>query len=261
MNSSLLKKVKTICLTAVALVTLHVVAFGQVKESVNLPIAKDLIKQTARRIEFIENKGQWNKGDIRFCGYSSIGQMAVRSNELTFVTTNPNEVITEGKTTHEIHKWAMRFQGNNPNYKVEHGSAFETKRNYMVGEASTYATNVMAYDELKLINIYNNIDLRVYSQPNGDMEMDWIVKPGGNYNDIDVAFIGTDKIEKNRDGSLKIPLEFKNINFNIPESYQIQNGIKVQKKFNFQIVDNHVKLVTTDKIDNTLPLIIDPVLN
>ncbi|MFM2047976.1 MAG: hypothetical protein RI955_522, partial [Bacteroidota bacterium] len=261
MNFSLLKKVKTICLTAVALVTLNTVAFAQQKQPIDLPIATELLKQTAKRIEFIENKGQWANKEILFGGASPIGQVVVKKNEIFFVTKDPAIKFNEQKSTSAVQKWAMRFNGQNPNFEVIHGSAFETKRNYMVGDASAYRSNVLAYDEIKLKNIYNNIDLRIYSKENGDIEFDWIVNAGANYKDIDVEFIGTDKVSANENGSLKVPLEFQNINFNIPQTYQINNGIKIQKKFNFSVTDNHVRFTTKDFIDTKLPLIIDPVLN
>ena len=238
------------------------IAFQATAQKPNdLQIAKDLLKQTAKSVQFIENKGQWKEGDILFAGSSSYGQTAIRRDEITFITYKQEDWDLRTDHAQSVQKWAMKFHGHNRNFETVKGGAFETTRNFMSGDVSTHATNVLSYDEVTLKGIYPGIDLRIYSQPKGDLEFDWIVAPGANFSKVDVEYVGANNVKILEDGSLNISLEFTNLNYKIPESYQIQNGKKVSKKFAFNLQSNHLKLTTKDKIDNTLPLIVDPVLD
>ena len=243
----------------IALLGLSFSAFAQ--KNGDLENAKSLLKRTQQTIQFTENKGQWKEGYILFAGTSAYGHTVIRRDEITFMTYKQEDYDLRLDHGQSVQKWAMKFHGHNRNFEVVKGKSFETVRNYMVGDPSTFATGVVSYDELTLKNLYPGIDLRIYSQPKGNLEFDWIVAPGADFSKVDVEYDGVNNVKIADDGSLNIGLEFTDLKYRIPECYQIQNGKKINKRFAFKIENGkHVRFGTKDKIDPTLPTVIDPEL-
>jgi len=225
----------------------------------DLTLAKDLLNQTAKTIQFIENEGQWDKS-IRFGGTSKHGEIAIRNDEITFVTYDYNSELTD--QPRPLQKWAIRLIGGTLNNEIVKGGEFDLKRNYFVGgDINRYQSSVKSYDELLIKNVYNGIDLRLYSKSDKELEFDWVVNPGADFTLINLNFIGTDGLSVENNGSLKISTRFEDIEMNIPESYQIENGQKIKKDFSFNRNEQgYISFTTKSQIDPSLPLIIDPEL-
>ena len=167
-----------------------VFAQGSLEQRVAPPTSavEKMLKESRNSIQFIENKGQWPAQTIAI-GQTNVGSLIVKRNELNFITVKPHgkadadeEVIEEEEDEdnemHEVHGWGISFDGYNPNYTVERSQPFVTKYNYFLGDGSTNTSDVTAYGEQTLKNIYNGIDLRMYSQEKNTMEFDWVVNPG-----------------------------------------------------------------------------------
>ncbi len=228
---------------------------------------EELVRQSQNSISFIENKGQW-PGSVKMRGSSSTGEILIKDDNIHFLSykKEEHEEEHEGEEEHEeeyeveVHQWAIFFEGMNKKYSTIRKNELPTKRNYYLGDdKSLYQTNVTSYGEVVMADIYQGIDLRLYSQQAGLLEFDWVVDAGADYKNIRMRFKGPDKLSIDEQGRLCIGLEFNTIKFNMPECYQVINGKKQLLRFRFDIGrDNVVTFVALDKVDNNYALVIDP---
>ncbi|MBL0308462.1 MAG: hypothetical protein IPP77_01845 [Bacteroidetes bacterium] len=227
----------------------------------------DVLKKSLNTISFEENKGQWEP-NVLMQGHTNVGEMVVKKDHLYFFSYLKNEHEGEEEEeeeeenyTYQVHGWGIFMDGHNPNYTVEKRNEFSTKYNYFIGpDASHHASDVSAYGEVDLKDIYNGIDLRMYSQDNKVMEFDWVVKPGANFRDIKMRFKGQDKLRIDEKGNLSVKIRFNEVKFDIPESYQLINGKKVPVQMSFALDGDAAIFKAEGPIDERYPLIIDPSL-
>ncbi|MBL0308154.1 MAG: hypothetical protein IPP77_00170 [Bacteroidetes bacterium] len=227
----------------------------------------DVLKKSLNTISFEENKGQWEP-NVLMQGHTNVGEMVVKKDHLYFFSYLKNEHEGEEEEeeedenyTYQVHGWGIFMDGHNPNYTVEKRNEFLTKYNYFIGpDASHHASDVSAYGEVDLKEIYNGIDLRMYSQDNKLMEFDWVVKPGANFRDIKMRFKGQDKLRIDEKGNLSVKIRFNEVKFDIPESYQLINGKKVPVQMSFALDGDAAIFKAEGPIDERYPLIIDPSL-
>lgn len=243
---------------------------GQVAEKKNTPSREHLnevIKKSENSIYFIENKGQWTP-DILMQGHTNVGQLQIRKDQIHFVSAQ--ELEEEGEEheeeeyheeTYVAHGWSMFFEGANPNFRVGKHNELLTKYSYFIGnDPSHHAGNVSSFGETSLDNIYDGIDLRMYSQKNQTIEFDWIVRAGADFRNIKMRYKGQDALSIDKNGDLVVGLRFDKVHFDIPESYQIINGVKVPVKMSFQLNDNTVSFRAESNVDSRYDLVIDPSL-
>ncbi|MGB3226607.1 MAG: hypothetical protein WBB02_01445, partial [Saprospiraceae bacterium] len=120
---------------------------------------------------------------------------------------------------------------------------------------------ITAAKDLTLEDVYPGIDLRLYSTKDGSLEFDWIIDPGADYSKLSMGFEGQDKLKINKDGSLKVGLRFTDLEFHIPESYQVTDHGKVAVDFEFTKTNsNTIAFKTKSIIDPSFPVVIDPTL-
>jgi gliding motility-associated-like protein len=237
------------------------------KEQIN-----KLVKETSNSISFIENKGQWDP-NVKVAGNTNIGNMYITNDHIHFLSfekeehegeeheesAEDEEREAEELSHQEVHGWGIYLDGSNPDYTISKEKEMPTKYNYFVGE-SYHASNASSFGELTLNNIYNGIDLRIYSQHQHVMEFDWMVNAGADFNNIKMRFKGQEGLRIDEQGNLAVKLEFDEVKFDIPEAYQIIDGKKVMVKMAFDVKGDVATFKALSKIDNTHPLIIDPSL-
>ncbi|MFN8285574.1 MAG: Ig-like domain-containing protein [Chitinophagales bacterium] len=231
---------------------------------------KEVLKESQNSIQFIENKGQWPAQTISV-GHTNVGELVVHKDYLNFITIKPHkaeegeeqtaeEEEDEDNEMHEAHGWGISFDGYNPSYTVENSQPFNTVYNYFLGNGSTNASNVTAYGEQVMKNLYNGIDLRLYSQEKNTLEFDWIVNPGADYHNIKMRFKGQDGLRVDEKGNLSVKLNFQDVTFDIPEVYQVINGKKVKLAANFVVNGDVATFNVTGDVNPNYALIIDPSL-
>ncbi|MFM2306953.1 MAG: hypothetical protein RLZZ367_1622, partial [Bacteroidota bacterium] len=256
----------------------NVIAQQAVKDMTKQQV-KQLIKESTNSIRFIENKGQM-PADVKMAGSTNIGSFYIKNDYLYFVSTGkaaghdedeaeeeeeyvmgPDGNLVEHEEGTVAHRWGMSFTGANGNFTVASKNELPTKFNYFLdSDPSKWATNVSSYGEVELQNVYNGINLRIYSQEHNTMEFDWVVAPGADYRNIKMKLKGQDGLAIDKQGQLEVKLRFREVKFDIPEAYQIINNTKVPVKMQFAINGDEVSFKTTSKVDPIYPLIIDPSL-
>ncbi|MDB5284851.1 MAG: domain containing protein, partial [Bacteroidota bacterium] len=232
---------------------------------------KETLKKSLNTISFKENKGQW-ASDVISIGHTNIGDMMVKRDQIFFLSENRTEAMEaeldktpekEGEPENEVRgcqKWGLFFEGYNPGFTTTKSNEQVTRYNYFLDDKSKWASDVASFGELTLQNIYNGIDLRLYSQKDHHIEFDWIVNAGVDYHNIKMRFKGLEGLSVDEKGNLSAKMHFDDVKFDIPEAYQIIDGKKVAVKITFKVNGNVASFEAQSKIDNRYALIIDPSL-
>lgn len=129
--------------------------------------------------------------------------------------------------------------------------------NYTNGQKQNIKAN--SFQKLTYANIYPNIDL-VYQIKDNQVKYDFVVKPGGKLNSIQMKVNGANSI-KGTAKTLNIATAVGQIKESIPESYYLNAaGQKLKTSVNYSLKGNTVSFTTQSQKTNAT-LIIDPVLN
>lgn len=176
-----------------------------------------------------------------------------------------------------IHRIDISFVDANPNAKITASEPASDYINYYTtGTSEKGATNVHHYKKVLYQNIYNNIDVEFClsdgsSSPSGSppagqeglggasFKYNFIVRPGGNVNDIQLQFDGANSTSLTSDGHITIETAYGNIDESIPSTYQINNdNAKQSIKSNFKQQTSNTFDIEVSNYDKTKTLIIDP---
>ena len=235
--------------------------------------------------EFTENKGQW-ENNIRFKGQLPAGDFYLHQNGFTVVQHHADDLVRFFQRHHghnsevqqavnakavtppanreelhlRSHAYRVQFAGGNANPQIVPDKVLPGYNNYFIGkDPRKWASHVKVYQAVLYKNVYNNIDVRYYSE-NGRLKYDIIVHPGGRVSDIVMQYEGADKLLiKNRE--LVIKTSTGDVKELYPYSYQFDHT-KGKQEVNCSYVlgnDNTVRF----KVNNYSPastLIIDPTM-
>ncbi|MBS1639210.1 MAG: PKD domain-containing protein [Bacteroidetes bacterium] len=228
-------------------------------------------------LEFVENKGQWDK-NISFKGEMTTGAFSLKpdggyrmllydTNSTAFINSHSTKFLsatqqanlskTNNNTSLKGHVYEVKFLNANPNPIAVPEKASTSYNNYFIGNDKTkWATNCKIYQAITYKNIYPNIDVRYYTN-NGSLKYDLIVNPGGDPNNIALYFDGADAITLNK-GALTIKTSVSEVKEKPPISYLINNKGKQDANCNFEIKGNIVKFKFKNHVNNNGILVIDP---
>jgi hypothetical protein len=152
----------------------------------------------------------------------------------------------------------MTFPGSNVNSLIEGQQLADTKINYFIGnDKSKWLKDVATFRETLQRDVWPGIDL-VWHGRRQQLEYDFIVKPGVNPSQIQLAFDGaTAKIDG--EGNLILQTGAGNVTHQAPVIYQdAVSGRKViPGKY---VLSNNIVRFEVGNYDRTQPLVIDPVL-
>jgi len=100
--------------------------------------------------------------------------------------------------------FAEEFLGTHHAPSIEASQPLPGRYNYFIGnDPQHWHTNVRGYAEVVYHEVWDGIDLRL-SRNSSDLEQEFVVKPGGDLTQIQVAFKGIDGLHVAGDGSLVI---------------------------------------------------------
>jgi gliding motility-associated-like protein len=224
-------------------------------------------------LAFIENKGQWIDeakfkadipGGVMFLTnngfvYNFVSQKDVdRIHELTCGSNSP----TTANVANEIvryHAYRVNFVGANNNAQFKPSARRSEYHNYFLGnDASRWAGNVGLFGVVEQENVYDGIDLKVYSSnTSASLKYDFIVNPGADAGKIALSFDGV-KPEITREGHLKIKTSVNEVVEKAPYTYQNIEGkeVKVASRYKFQ--NGVLSFEFPNGYNKAYDLIIDP---
>lgn len=139
------------------------------------------------------------------------------------------------------------------------GSLRNDPRCYGVSARRAGRTNVPTYAKVYYHDLYPNIDL-VYYGSQGQLEYDFVVRPGADPNEIMLGFQGSDKLEVDAEGDLLLHTVAGPIRQRKPVIYQEVEGIRREVAGGYVLKGAHQVGFQVAPYDASRPLIIDPVL-
>jgi gliding motility-associated-like protein len=228
--------------------------------------AQEVAHSHAIHNTFVENKGQWDP-QILFQTHFSGGNMWVQQHKILFHLqdfTALHETHAFGRAAKETDSLRqtvvhMNFVGSNDITQVEKAFPSTDYYNYYLGnDKARWASDVHGFGETVLKNVYNGIDLKLI-QTEEELKYEYHLKPEVDPALIRVSWEGQDKVFTDQKGNLVVQTELGNILEKKPYAYQIINGRIRQIECAFKVDRNEVSF-ELGKYDNTVELVIDPVL-
>ena len=243
------------------------------------------------QLQFIENKGQWNK-KVNFRSDINSGVFFIEKNGFTVLLQNSNDLRVFSDHMHghlntdsakkdissssknrlnisappvqndnfiiHSHAYNVSFAGASNNVEAQPDKALPTYNNYFIGnDKSKWQSNCKIYQGITYKNMYPNIDVRYYTDA-GTLKYDIIVHPGGNINDIALKYTGVDNLNiKNKE--LVIGTSVGEVKELYPYTYEVAKTGRTTINCRYILKGNTVKF----KIDDYSPdatLVIDPTL-
>ncbi|MBI2270868.1 MAG: gliding motility-associated C-terminal domain-containing protein [Bacteroidetes bacterium] len=216
-----------------------------------------------------ENKGQWDKQVLFKLGLKNI-DLYFEKNSITFQMYDFHELLSNDhpksrariiaeRSTAYYHSYKVEFMNANNNVDHKGLHAAETYHNYYIGnDPQKWASGVKLFEEINYTNLYNGIDLKMYSN---DMQpkYDFIVKHGADISKIAMKYTGADRLQL-REDNLIITTSLGLITEQKPYAYQYINGKKVEVLCKYVLKNSIVTFDLPNGYDKNYELTIDPVL-
>jgi|GEM_PF-3115397 len=143
------------------------------------------------------------------------------------------------------------------------GAALGPRTNYFLGDdPEKWARNVQSVSSVRLRSVYDGIDVKYYFTDQGQVEYDFIVEPGADPTQIEIALEGIESLEVNDLGDLIIYAPWSTIQQQCPRIYQERDGWRDEVKGSFQLLSgNRFTISLTENYDRSRELIVDPVID
>ncbi len=220
-------------------------------------------------LKFQKNEGQWNK-KVVYKTELGHGAVFLETNKFTYLQFLDKDFDKHHHYMHEKnsdfensyfhgHAWEVSFLESNTPNSISGDIELTEKYNYFIGnDTSKWAGNVSAYYAVTYKELYDGINLKVYSE-SGNFKYDFIVSPMSSPKQIKLNYNGLDKI-KIKDNKLILQTSVGDFTELEPYSYQIINGKKKQVKCKYVLKNSIVSFVFPEGYNSNYELIIDPIL-
>lgn len=219
-------------------------------------------------LNFVENKGQW-QSNILYQLEMKNAKMYVEQDRLTFLMINANDIDQLHDFHHNgqdasnfkihCHAYQMQFMNANPNTIASATCMSAAYHNYFIGKnQSKWKGHVPLYEQSTLNNLYNNIDLVMYGDA-GSLKYDYVVKQGGNPQNILVQYDGYENIFIDNK-KLIIVTSLGNIIEQEPIAYQYINGQYKTVACEYVLQNGNLSFNFPNGYDANNELIIDPAI-
>lgn len=217
--------------------------------------------------KFIENKNQWPK-QVSFRTDIQSGYIYFENDGFLFDMFDGDALDLISKAHYKktpkrpdsihCHNYKMQFLNCNiPTFEKD----FITPEyyNYFKGnDPSKWASRAYGYHRIKYKNIYDGIDVQIYSKI-FNLKYDYIVKPHSDPSQIQVKYNYVDEIAIKND-RLHIYTSVNHIIEDKPYAYQIINGTKKEINCKYVLENKTVRFEFPNGYDEDYELIIDPTL-
>lgn len=213
----------------------------------------------------IENKGQWPKG-VLFQSQQAGGNLWVHERKMVYHLRDLSKVHARhhgGKASGEIDipqtVVHANFKGAVSPKSIEKSKPSSNEFNYFLGnDRSRWSSGVKGFQEVTLTELYPNIDLALF-QGKLKLKYEFVVKPEGQPDAIQIEYVGQEKIKIDAKGRLVLQTALGQIIEEKPRAYQIINGKIVDVPCAF-VLEGNVMSFELGKYRKDKPLVIDPEL-
>jgi len=217
--------------------------------------------------EFIENKNQWNK-QVLYRASLPGGSLFLEKNCLTYNIFDPsilarlhgkNEEPGTVEKKFKAHAFKVHFQNANTNPVLSGDDQLDGETNFFLGnDPGKWASQAKGFQTVFYKEIYPKTDFKIYTHDE-HLKYDFIVKPGGNTNNISFYYEGIDQISI-KEGNLIIKTNAGDITEQKPYAYQLINGRQKQVECHFSLEGKNLGFSFPKGYDRNYELIIDPTL-
>ena len=154
----------------------------------------------------------------------------------------------------------MQMSGSNPHAEAVGVDRLPSSSNYLLGsDSAKWRTGVANYAKVRYHGVYQGIDL-VYYGNGGELEYDFILKPGANPAQVRLRFSGQRGLRIDGEGNLAIRMSAGEVIQKRPRVYQDLGDHRVEISSSYHLRGSSVgfELGTWDREHE---LVIDPVLS
>jgi len=213
-------------------------------------------------IRFVENKGQWHDAILYRLKFNA-GTLFLEKDKLTWCLFDPKRFqrhhYADDDSLIRGHVFKVHFENCNPQLTTEGVDSYSDYENYFIGsDPARWASGVKVFRSVNYKNLYPRIDL-VFEEYQGHLKYSFIIRPGGNPENISMRFEGVESIYL-QDNILHYTTTVNSIREENLNAYQEINGRKVEVPCSFHLHGERVSFKITGQYDRSLPLVIDPVL-
>lgn len=180
-------------------------------------------------------------GALHYQWYQPINQHTQQTNDINTV---------QEKVQYKMYRMDVELLGANVNAEIVKEEKQTYYENYY-GIGGVDAAVALTYKKVTYVNVYPNIDWVLYTN-NGNLKHEFVVRAGGNANDIKIKYSGITDLKINPDGSVSATTPMGEITEMKPYSYTTE-GEEVASHF---VLNNHV--LSYAVADYQGKLIIDP---
>jgi gliding motility-associated-like protein len=225
-----------------------------------------------RGLDFVANGHQWPE-QVRFRAELPGGAVFLTNTGFTYSYCSQADITRIHDQAHEQHIGMSSMAD-----EVVHGHAYHVNLvgchtdarstpqrkvsnyyNFFLGSDPTkWSGGMAAYEQVDYSNLYDAIDLQVYSKE-GALKYDFVVAPGGNAADIQLKFEGVDPVLTGK-GDLLIRTSVNEAREQAPYAYQVIGGKQQKVACRFALHEGVVSFSFPEGYDHSRALVIDPVL-
>ncbi len=212
-------------------------------------------------LEFVENRNQWND-KVHFAADIHGGRVFFEQDRFTYLLRETPPHCQHHSQNHQhdeplkAHAYQMIFENAQEVRPAQGKDRVPTYRNYFLGnDPQKWASNVPSYRTIIYQELYDCVDLHVYSKGNA-LKYDLFLKKGGNHKQIKIRYEGADQVYL-KDEVLHITTSIGEMLELQPYAYQIIDGkeIEVQCDYTYKGESLSFKI---GKYNKDYDLIIDP---
>jgi hypothetical protein len=155
----------------------------------------------------------------------------------------------------------MKLEGANSQPAISGLDELEGKVSYFIGsEPENWHTNIPTFGRVQYRGVYEGVDM-VYYGNQQQLEYDFVVQPGADYQQIALAFEGANNVEvEGASGDLLLRVGETTLRQHKPVVYQDVNGARKQVESGYELKSAGRIGIAVGAYDSQKPLIIDPVL-
>ncbi|MCE5308260.1 MAG: SBBP repeat-containing protein, partial [Acidobacteriales bacterium] len=194
---------------------------------------------------FMANRGQADPG-VRFM---------VRTGDVR-AWFRPGEIVMEWRKE----RARLSFPGANPSPEIEGLNPAPANANFLSGpSASSWQTTVPIFRSILYRGIYPGIDM-IYGGSERYLKSEFLVAPGADPGAIRLRYEGLGRPSLDAAGALVFRGGEDEFREEAPEAYQEVAGRRVHIDSKYRIAEDDTVAFELGPYDETLPLVIDPVL-
>ncbi len=232
-----------------------------------------LYANSGRQIWFIENKGQW-PSEVLFKASIPGGDLYILKNKLKYVfypemhgghhgAFDTDHAVaragSEPQKSSFFHAVELSFEGASADAGVKGLDAVPTRLNYFKGkDPRKWASGVRAFAKVKIENLYEGIDMILYSGPSV-LKYDIEVAPGVDAAQIAIKYSGQSELRV-QEGRLVIGTVHGHFYEDKPYCYIHDKNGKFPVESSFVVDEGLVKFSFPSGYDQSSKLVIDPEL-